>query len=65
VKVFGLTDHTISHGFTSVKTFVKVHGIVAEFGKIDNPVEASFEAWQEESEDLGKEFSNLALAQAT
>jgi hypothetical protein len=47
---------------TSVKTFVKLDGIVAEFGKIDDPVEASFEAWPEEPRDLGKQCSDLALA---
>jgi hypothetical protein len=35
---------------------------MAEFGKIDNPVEASFEAWPEEPAGLGKKCSDLALA---
>ena len=30
-------------------------------GKIDDPVDASFEAWPEESGDLGKKFGELAL----
>jgi hypothetical protein len=33
-----------------------------EFGKIDNPVDASFEAWPEEPGGLGKKFGEIALA---
>jgi hypothetical protein len=35
---------------------------MAEFGKIDDPVDASFGAWPEESGDLGKKASELALS---
>ena len=31
-------------------------------GKIDDPVEASFEAWQSDSSNLGERLSNLALS---
>ena len=32
------------------------------FGKMDDPVEASFEAWQPDSTNLGERLSNLALS---
>jgi len=35
---------------------------VSEFGKIDDPVEASFEAWPTESGHLGEKLGNLALS---
>jgi hypothetical protein len=35
---------------------------MTEFGKIDNPVDASFEAWPEDSGGLGKKASELALS---
>lgn len=35
---------------------------MSEFGKIDDPVDASFEAWPEETGDLGKKASELALS---
>jgi hypothetical protein len=35
---------------------------MSEFGKIDDPVEASFEAWPEESRGLGEKASDLALS---
>jgi hypothetical protein len=35
---------------------------MSEFGKIDNPVDASFEAWPEEPGGLGKKANDLALS---
>jgi hypothetical protein len=33
-----------------------------DFGKVDDTVEASFEAWPEEQDDLGKKLGELALS---
>lgn len=35
---------------------------MSEFGKIDDPVDASFEAWPEEPRDLGQKAGDLALS---
>lgn len=35
---------------------------MTESGRIDDPVDASFEAWPDEPEDLGKTFRDLALS---
>lgn len=38
---------------------------MTEFGKIDDPVDASFEAWPEESPNFGEKLGGLALTFAT